>query len=561
MELSLTIRTEPFQARRLALSLQPGEESACTAKRRDTRVEFLRSLRDIENFSRVFGSVNLRNYQVEAARAIVRSVIEQQGLSFVVMFPRQSGKNMLQAQLEVYLMSLLGLQGAEMVKLSPTYQPQSLNAMRRLETALQANFLTHNQWHKSAGNHYRFKNAHLTFLSAAPGSNIVGATASTLLALDEAQDIAISKYDKQIAPMAASTNATRVFWGTAWTGQTLLARELRAAREAEARDGIRRVFRIGAEEVRREVPAYGLFVDEQVARLGRSHPMVRSQFFSEEIDFSGGLFTASRLGLMQGNHPACEHPVPGRQYALLVDLAGEDETVRKEGFVSTEVDSLQNPGRDSTAVTVVEIDLTLVDDDLVGKPRYRVVQRYLWQGERHSTLYQRLYHLAQHWACQKVVVDASGVGAGVCSFLRDRLGEKVIPLVFTQKLKSQLGWGFLAVVDTGRFQDFQPKQPATTEAGAVNTLAVRMANEQDRLQFLFQRQLQALSCEVGIGPDKSMKWSVPEGTPDPMGGLLHDDLVISAAMTAILDELDWTPSFSPTLIQASDPLKEMDGGF
>jgi hypothetical protein len=43
--------------------------------------------------------------------------------------------------------------------------------------------------------------------------------------------------------------------------------------------------------------------------------------------------------------------------------------------------------------------------------------------------------------------------------------------------------------------------------------------------------------------------------------LLHDDLVISAAMTAILDELDWTPSFSPTLIQASDPLKEMDGGF
>ena len=173
MELSLTIRTEPFQARRLALSLQPGEESACTAKRRDTRVEFLRSLRDIENFSRVFGSVNLRNYQVEAARAIVRSVIEQQGLSFVVMFPRQSGKNMLQAQLEVYLMSLLGLQGAEMVKLSPTYQPQSLNAMRRLETALQANFLTHNQWHKSAGNHYRFKNAHLTFLSAAPGSNLV----------------------------------------------------------------------------------------------------------------------------------------------------------------------------------------------------------------------------------------------------------------------------------------------------------------------------------------------------------------------------------------------------
>lgn len=237
-------------------------------RRLNTRAEFLRGLREIRNFSRVFGRVRLRNYQIEAADAILDSVLGKKGLSFVVMFPRQSGKNMLQAQLEVYLMTVLGGMGAEMVKLSPTFQPQSLNAMRRLETALEDNYLTHGQWQKSAGNHYRFKNAHLTFLSAAPGSNIVGATASTLLMLDEAQDIGIAKYDKQIAPMAASTNATRVFWGTAWTGQTLLARELRAAQEAEARDGVRRVFRLGAEQVRAEVPAYGLFVDEQVARLG-----------------------------------------------------------------------------------------------------------------------------------------------------------------------------------------------------------------------------------------------------------------------------------------------------
>ena len=530
-------------------------------RRLNTRAEFLRGLREIRNFSRVFGRVRLRNYQIEAADAILDSVLGKKGLSFVVMFPRQSGKNMLQAQLEVYLMTVLGGMGAEMVKLSPTFQPQSLNAMRRLETALEDNYLTHGQWQKSAGNHYRFKNAHLTFLSAAPGSNIVGATASTLLMLDEAQDIGIAKYDKQIAPMAASTNATRVFWGTAWTGQTLLARELRAAQEAEARDGVRRVFRLGAEQVRAEVPAYGLFVDEQVARLGRSHPMVRSQFFSEEIDFAGGLFTPARLGLMQGSHAACEAPQAGKRYAMLVDLAGEDEQARKEGSVSAETDQLENPGRDSTAVTIVEIDLSLLDDDLIGKPRYLVAQRYLWQGEKHSTLYQRLLSLAKHWNCEKIVVDASGVGAGVCSFLRDRLGERVIPLVFNQKIKSDLGWGFLAVVDTGRFQDFKPRQAFTTEDGRLNLLSLQMADEQERLQSLFQRQLQALSFEVGIGPQKTLKWWVPDGTSDPLGGLLHDDLVISAAMTAILDEYEWTPTFAPAIIQASDPIREMDGGF
>jgi hypothetical protein len=319
-----------------------------------------------------------------------------------------------------------------MVKLSPTYQPQSLNAMRRLETALQANYLTHDQWHKSAGNHYRFKNAHLTFLSAAPGSNIVGATASTLLQLDEAQDIGIEKYDKQIAPMAASTNATRVFWGTAWTGQTLLARELRAARQAESRDGIRRVFHLTASQVSEEVPAYGRFVDDQIARLGRSHPMVRSQFFSEEIDFASGLFTPARLSLMQGNHPSESGPEPGNTYAMLVDLAGEDEQVRQGNFTNDSNVGLENPKRDATAVTVVEVDLSLMDQILPGKPRYRIVQRYLWQGEKHSTLYQRLYHLAQHWGVEKMVVDSSGVGAGVCSFLRDRLGERVIPLTFNR---------------------------------------------------------------------------------------------------------------------------------
>ena len=526
-----------------------------------TRVDFLRNLRQVEYFSRVFGSISLRRYQLDAANAIVDSVLRQQGHSIVVMFPRQSGKNMLQAQLEVYLMALMGRQGAEMVKLSPTYQPQSLNAMRRLETALQANYLTHDQWHKSAGNHYRFKNAHLTFLSAAPGSNIVGATASTLLQLDEAQDISIEKYDKQIAPMAASTNATRVFWGTAWTGQTLLARELRAAKQAEVRDGIRRVFHLSAEDVRAEVPAYGHVVDEQVARLGRSHPMVRSQFFSEEIDFASGLFTPARLSLMQGNHPVQTSPEPGKTYAMLVDLAGEDEQIRQSNFTGDTNETLENPNRDATAVTVVEVDLSLMDEVLPGKPRYRVVQRYLWQGEKHSTLYQRLYHLVQHWKAEKMVVDGSGVGAGVCSFLRDRLGGRVIPLTFNRQVKSKLGWGFLAVIDTGRFQDFCSTYNNHDENGQANPLAWQMMNEQERLQALFQRQLQAVSCEASIGPERWLKWSVPEGTADPLGGLLHDDLVISAAMTAILDEQEWRISLPPQIIQAIDPLKEMDGGY
>ncbi len=69
------------------------------------------------------------------------------------------------------------------------------------------------------------------------------------------------------------------------------------------------------------------------------------------------------------------------------------------------------------------------------------------------------------------------------SFLRDKLGEKVIALQFTRQLKSRLGWGFLAVVDTGRFQDFSPR--SAPEQWSANPLLGQMAAEQDRLQALF----------------------------------------------------------------------------
>ncbi len=151
-----------------------------------------------------------------------------------------------------------------------------------------------------------------------------------MLEVDEAQDVSIDKYDKEIAPMAASTNATRVFWGTAWTSRTLLARELAAAQEAQRLDGQQRAFIMTADDVAREVPAYGAFVQEQIAKLGRNNPMVRTQFFSETIDAEGGMFNKQRQALMQGHHRQQAAPLAGHIYAITIDVAGEDESARDE---------------------------------------------------------------------------------------------------------------------------------------------------------------------------------------------------------------------------------------
>ena len=75
-----------------------------------------RLLRDIVLFCEHASGLTLRDYQIGPAQAIADSVIHGKGHTFVVIFPRQSGKNELQAQIETYLLVLLSNFDAEIVK-------------------------------------------------------------------------------------------------------------------------------------------------------------------------------------------------------------------------------------------------------------------------------------------------------------------------------------------------------------------------------------------------------------------------------------------------------------
>jgi hypothetical protein len=500
-------------------------------------------LRDPAAFCAACGGIRLRAYQAEVMQAVADSVIHKRGLSLVVIFPRQSGKNEVQAQLESYLLTYLREIDAEIVKVSPTWRPQSINAMRRLERVLKKNPLARGDWRKESGYIFRLGQARIFFLSAAPESNIVGATASALLEVDEAQDVETAKFDKDVLPMAAATNATRVFWGTAWTSRTLLARELRTARRLEAQDGRRRVFLADAERVAAEVPKYGHFVAEQTARLGRSHPLVRTQYYSEEIDGEGGLFPPERIARLQGEHAPLDAPLPGEVYVLLLDVAGADESADQTGDPAGW--ELRNPARDASALTVAAVDLSTCRDPLIQAPTYRCVQRRQWVGVRHTLLYAELRALAEHWRARYLVADATGVGAGLAAFLERALPGKVIPFLFNSASKSQLGWDFLAVADGGRW-----KEAREDTSGAAGLAAV------------FRQQLAFCQFEILPGPEKRMRWGVPDGTRDPASGeLVHDDLLISAALCTRLDGLDWTAGGETLVVPAPDPLRDLDRGF
>jgi hypothetical protein len=492
-------------------------------------------LTNIVSFSRHASGITLRSYQVGIACAVVDSIINKRGLSVVVMLPRQSGKNELQAQLQTYLLTLFSQLHGEMVMISPTWKPQSLNAMRRLERNLKRNLITRDRWKRRDGYVYNVDTANCYFLSGSPEANIVGATASILLDIDEAQDILPSKFDKEISPMGASTNVTTLFCGTAWTSQTLLARELRSAAEAQAQDGQQRVFRITADQVGEEVPAYGEYVRKQIAKLGRNHPLIKTQYYCEEIDAEAGMFPPARRILMQGSHEYVDTPRRGVSIAFLIDVAGIDESKRAAGE-----NELENPARDSTTLTIVEIDFSSVQDPLIGAPTYRVVHRHAWQGDRHTLLYQQFRAYAEAWQPAYWIIDSTGVGAGLADFVTNiRIGT-VIPFTFTSSSKSKLGWDFLGIIETGRFKDH------TTQ-------------ETNKEQTEYREQLEACQMTVIPGPGQLIRWGVPDGTRSTKTREpLHDDWILSAALVAVLDQEELTTHEPALIVHAQDPLDQID---
>jgi len=133
--------------------------------------------------------IKLRPYQVEVGRAVVDSVLHRHGLTFTVEVARQGGKNELSAQLEVLLLTLFMGRGGNLVKAAPTFRPQTLISLQRLQERLdQAGYGLF--WAREQGYMVRLGKARAVFLSADKDSHVMGTTAHLLLEVDESQDVA-----------------------------------------------------------------------------------------------------------------------------------------------------------------------------------------------------------------------------------------------------------------------------------------------------------------------------------------------------------------------------------
>jgi len=336
-----------------------------------------------------------------------------------------------------------------------------------------------------------------------------------------------------------------VHYGTTWDETTLLEEVKQTNLEMEQRDGIKRHFRFDWQHVAGCNEDYRRYVEAERERLGGNHPLFRTQYALLPVQGGGRLLGPLQLAQVRGPHPRRRSALPGRFYVAGIDLAGEETSDRLN----------PHPTRDATAVAIAEVSAyytstpgaegeptgpggpvippgvtadaksstgkpgglgvppsVSVRGGLGASPSVSVVELYTWTGRQHHELYPQIVDILKNiWNCRRIVVDATGIGEPVASFLTKTLGSRVHPFKFTRQSKSELGFNLLAAINSGRLKLFQGDgSPEYREA-----------------MYQLER------ARVNYRPNQTMSFYV-----DPSDG--HDDLLMSLAL-AIEATRDYTP--------------------
>jgi hypothetical protein len=369
---------------------------------------------------------HLRDYQLATVQGLLRGILLTRATTFTVMFPRQSGKNEVSAELVAALLRLRALDGGTIILCAPTFSPQARISMERTFRALAAPHPTDGaSLLKREGTTLRLGNASAVFLSASPAAHVAGHTASIALLVDEAQEIDDAWFERQFRPMTASTGAPVVMFGTAWDGESLFERTADRNRDVDRvghESHRRRHWQVSWQEVGASRPAYDAFVRAERERLGETNPLFLSQYELRAGAAAGRLLSPAQLLMLEAPHPRLWAPVRGERYVAGLDLGGD------------------GAGADSTVLTIARVD---------GR-RCEVVQHVAANGATFALVEREVAALTSRWRLTRLCIDGTGLGAMLAASLASDFGETVERVTFSSTVKSELGFALIAACEGNR---------------------------------------------------------------------------------------------------------------
>ena len=370
------------------------------------------TLTDIGAFSKVFlPTFELRPYQVGPARAIAESVDQSLGRQFVVVFSRQAGKDELLAQLLAYPLARNRLRRRNSVLAAPTFRPQAALSRDRLLARLD-NPLTAGSVKIRDGYAVMVGKASARFLSPRKArtpavKRRISCSWRTKRKTLQSRFGTLCSIRWRLRPMpprsflAPSGVVKRCLRGRCATSRNWSGRMASAGFGGCRGRRWRSVCPRMANGCEPGSSNSARCIRSSKPNIAWRSSMARADLFPPQPHGD-----AARRSRADGHSAE-----PGKRYALLVDVAGEEEG----GAVPNR--SRMMTRRDSTALTVVEI---VEERGATFGPADRIEWSIGWRGPalvtRNCT--RRIVHLARVvWRASVVVVDATGVGAGLASFL------------------------------------------------------------------------------------------------------------------------------------------------
>lgn len=370
----------------------------------------------------------LRGPQAEILMKAERFIGQHQGGIMPIMISRQAGKNDIAAILQ--RRHLWRDQYASLpsiwIRTAPTHRPQIVNSKKRLREMLKLsskNGIGHPLFDnarliKEEGYIWRVGNASVEFLSSGPQSNVVGATASKCLDMDEAHKVSKAKFDEDFAPFTANTAAGTLLWGVASNGLDTIE-ECRKKNIEDGRPDLNLYYPC---EVWMEVHApYRIHVEDRIKKLGYDHPIIKTQYRLKSVAAEGRYLTDAHVrALLSGGHERERKPRPGKTYHMLVDIAAGNEEFNPDNLMEGEEDT----DTDSSVIWIYEVSSILCSNGVF--PVIRIVDLSWLTGVALPLVEREVLERFRYWNPDKLTVDAVGVGRQIAEAASLKFGPEAV---------------------------------------------------------------------------------------------------------------------------------------
>jgi hypothetical protein len=386
---------------------------------------YLRCRRDPQWESAHVSKRPLRGPQAEIVKRVEQFVTAHEGGVMTILSSRQTGKNETGAILQ--RRHLWRRQYASLpsiwIRTAPTYKPQIVNSKKRLREILALDAkkrIRHPLFNgqkliQEEGYIWRLGNASVEFVSSGPQANVVGATASECLDMDEAHKVDKAKFDEDFAPFTASTNAATLLWGVAANGLDTIEAYRKLNIEA-GRPDLNLYFPC---EIWREfVPTYAAHLDDRISKLGWDHPIIKTQYRLIPVAAEGRFLQPNHLRtLFSGDHERVQRPRHGVRYELMIDIAAGNEDFNPDADFEGEEDTKT----DSTVIWVYEVSPILSTNGVF--PIVRLVNLHWFTGVPLPKQEGEIKSLIEFWNPEKVTIDAVGVGRQIAEAMAEIFGD------------------------------------------------------------------------------------------------------------------------------------------